>query len=157
MSIGFGFSAGDFISAVELVSTVIDALRSSSSASTEYRELISQLLSLESALLQVKRESEESEKSEESQLAEVIALQQAASQCQRTIDVFLERVKAYQPHLGNDRSESGVTLGNMKDGAKRGWMKVKWAIYKKEDVRKFQADLAGHTASIQLLLATVQM
>jgi hypothetical protein len=36
-------------------------------------------------------------------------------------------------------------------------MKVKWAICKKEDVRKFQADLAGHTASIQLLLATVQM
>jgi hypothetical protein len=151
MSIGFGFSVGDFISAVELVGTVIDALRSSSSASTEYRELISQLLSLESALLQVKIESEESQSAEE------IALLQAASQCQRTIDAFLERVKAYQPHLGNDRSESGVTLGNIKDGAKRGWMKVKWAICKKEDVRKFQADLAGHTASIQLLLATVQM
>jgi hypothetical protein len=151
MSIGFGFSVGDFISAVELVSTVIDALRSSSSASTEYRELLSQLLSLESALLQVKRLEPEF------QCAEFFALQLAASQCKTAIDAFLERVKAYQPHLGNDGSEGGITLGDMKKGAKRRWMKVKWAICKKEDVRKFQADLVGHTASIQLLLTTVQM
>lgn len=54
MSVGFGFSVGDFIAAIELVGTVIDALRSSGSAATEYRELVGQLLSLETALLQVK-------------------------------------------------------------------------------------------------------
>jgi hypothetical protein len=54
MSVSFGFSAGDFIAAIELVGTVIDALLSSSTASLEYRELISQLLSLETALIQVK-------------------------------------------------------------------------------------------------------
>jgi hypothetical protein len=53
MSVGFGFSVGDFIAAIELVGTVIDALRSSGSAATEYRALVSQLLSLETALLQV--------------------------------------------------------------------------------------------------------
>lgn len=36
-------------------------------------------------------------------------------------------------------------------------MKVKWAISETDDVAKFKADIAGHTESIQMLLATVQM
>jgi hypothetical protein len=71
MSVGFGFSAGDFIAAIELVRTVVDALRSSGNAGAEYRELVSQLLILESALIQVKRLE-----FEESQYSEVIALRQ---------------------------------------------------------------------------------
>jgi hypothetical protein len=71
MSVGFGFSAGDFIAVIELVGTVVDALRSSGNAAAEYRELVSQLLSLESALIQVKRLE-----FEESQYSEVIALRQ---------------------------------------------------------------------------------
>jgi hypothetical protein len=55
MSLGFSFSSGDFLAAIELVGTVVDALRSSGNAGAEYRELICQLLSLESALIQVKR------------------------------------------------------------------------------------------------------
>lgn len=69
MSVGFGFSVGDFITAIKLAGTVIDALQSSGSAVKEYRELISQLVSLESALLQVKRLE-----FPESQYAEGIAL-----------------------------------------------------------------------------------
>ena len=55
MSVGFGFSAGDFIAALNLVSTVIDALRDSGDASLEYRELVRQLYTLEQALFRVKR------------------------------------------------------------------------------------------------------
>jgi hypothetical protein len=40
MSVGFGFSAGDFIAALQLVGTVIDALRDSEDSSAEYRSLI---------------------------------------------------------------------------------------------------------------------
>ena len=67
MSVSFGFPIGDLIAAIELVGTVIDALRSSGSAATEYCELVSQLLSLEIALLQVKRLE-----FEEEQYAEVL-------------------------------------------------------------------------------------
>jgi hypothetical protein len=88
MSVGFGFSAGDFIAAIELVGTVIDALRSSGEAGAEYRELVNQLFSLETALLQVKRLE-----FDESQYAEVVALRQAAGQCRRTIDTFWEKVR----------------------------------------------------------------
>jgi hypothetical protein len=143
MSVGFGFSVGDFITAIELVGTVIDALRSSSTASLEYRELISQLLSLETALIQVKRLE-----FEESQYAEVIALRQAAAQCRRTIDGFLKKIEKYQPSLNGSGEGSRV---------RDAWMKVKWAVCRKEDVARFKADLVGHTESIQLLLMTVQM
>lgn len=51
----FGFSVGDFINALELVGRVINALRESSRSGPEYRELVNQLYSLETALLQVKQ------------------------------------------------------------------------------------------------------
>ena len=94
ISVGFGFSVGDFIVAIKLVGTVIDARRSSGSAATEYHELMSQLLGLETALLQGKRLG-----FVEEQHAKVIALRQAAAQCQRTIDGFWRKVVKYQPSL----------------------------------------------------------
>jgi len=144
MSVGFGFSAGDFIAAIELVGTVIDALRASGSARSEYRELVAQPLSLENALIQV-----QGLEFEEGQYGEVIALRQAALQCRRTIDEFWKKMEGYQGVWGNAQG-SGF---RMKDR----WMKIKWAVCEKDDVVRFKADLVGHTESIQLLLTTVQM
>ncbi|KAL2064339.1 hypothetical protein VTL71DRAFT_4833 [Oculimacula yallundae] len=143
MSVGFGFSAGDFIAALNLVSTVVDALRDSGDSSTEYRELISQLYTLETALISVKRIE-----LNDTQHAEHIALMQAASQCQRTIDAFWEKIKKYQPSL-----KTGGTGSRVKDS----WRKVRWAVCRKEDLRAFKANLMGHTESIEMLLTTVQM
>jgi len=143
MSVGFGFSVGDFIAALQLVSTIINALRDSSESSTEYIALLSQLLTLETALLRVKRLEADDE-----QRAEVIALRQAACQCQRTIDVFLEKITKYQPSLRTGGSGSGV---------RNGWRKIQWALCKKEDLLRFKADLVGHTESIELLLTTLHI
>ena len=76
MSVGFGFSAGDFLAAPNLVETVIDALRETSEARTSFRSLIDELYALESALLRVKRHDVDN-----SLYIEKLALQQAASQC----------------------------------------------------------------------------
>ena len=143
MSVGFGFSAGDFIAALNLVGTVIDALRESGRSSSTYRDLIGELYSLESALLRVKRVE-----LDDSQHADAIALRQAASQCQRTIDGFWTETQKYQPHFGQTGSGSKV---------KDSWMKIQWALCKKKDLVEFRAKLRGHTASIELLLMTVQM
>jgi Fungal N-terminal domain of STAND proteins len=141
MPVGFGFSAGDFIAALKLVGTVIDALRESGETSTNYRELISELYSLETALLHVKRlEGDEIPQSE------VISLRQAAAQCQTTIDEFWKKLRKYQPHLGSDGSTSLV---------KSGWIKIKWAICKKDDLARFRADLVGHSQSISVLLNAI--
>jgi hypothetical protein len=76
----------------------------------------------------------------------VIALRQAAAQCQRTIDSFLKRIEKYQPGLSDDR-----------EGVRGKWMRVRWAVCKREDVVRFKADLVGHTESIQVLLMAIQM
>ena len=112
MSVVFGFSVGDFIAALELVATVIDAIRNSGVANTEYRELLRQLYSLETALLQVKRLD-----IDDCLHAELTALRQAAAQCHRTIDEFWENIQAYQPHLGH--KVPGTS--RLKDK----WMKIK--------------------------------
>jgi Fungal N-terminal domain of STAND proteins len=143
MSVGFGFSVGNFISALELVATVVDALRESGESSTEFRALVTQLQTLQIAL-----ESVKSLEIEDGQQGELIALRQAAAQCQKTIETFWEKVKRYQPHL-----RAGGSGSRVKDG----WMKVKWALCKKEDLARFKMDLVSHTESIQLLLATLQM
>jgi Fungal N-terminal domain of STAND proteins len=143
MPVGFGFSAGDFIAALKLVGTVIDALRDSGEAGTAYRELVQELHSLETALLHVKRLN-----GEEIPQAEIISLRQVAAQCQSTIDDFGTKVQKYQPHLSFNHSATPV---------KSGWMKIRWAVCKKDDVAKFKARLAGHTEAISILLNAIAM
>ena len=141
MSVGFGFSVGDFVAAVKLVGIVIDALSASSHSRAELQELLRQLQSLEVALKEV-----ENLEVDTSLFAEVLALKQGAAQCQLTIDDFLRRTQPYQPHSPQSGS-----------GPRGAWKKVKWALCRSKDVKKFRADLLAHTESIQMLLATLQM
>lgn len=143
ISVGFGSSAGDFIAALDLVSTVIDALRDSGDSSTEYRALNSQFFTLETALIKVKRLDVDEE-----QHAEVVSLRQAACQSQNTIDTFWEKIKKHQPSL-----RAGGSGSRVRDG----WFKIKWALCKKDDLLKFKTNLMGHTKSIELLLITLHM
>lgn len=142
MSVGFGFSVGDFLAAIKLVGTVIDALSASSQSSSELRELLRQLYSLETALREVKHLEVD-----ESLYAEVLALKQSAAQCQLTISNFLSRIQSYQPYLLN--SAESTLLGK--------WKRIQWTLCKKKDVMLFKADLLAHTESTQLLLTTIQM
>lgn len=143
MSVGFGFSTGDFIAGIDLIGTIINALNDASTASLEYRELIRQLYSLESALIQVKKV-----KFDGAQHAETVGLWQAASQCHQAIDDFWKTIQKYQPHLREGGSNSRI---------KDSWMRVRWSLCKKDDLAKFKINLSAHTASIQLLLNTLQM
>jgi hypothetical protein len=143
MPVGFGFSVGDFLAVLKLVGAVIDALRESSYASSSFRSLINELYALESALLRVKRLDLDGGHN-----ADKVALRQAASQCQRTIDSFYEKVQKYQPHLQQDGTDSRI---------KDAWAKIKWAICKKGDLETFRAEVRGYTSSIEILLLTIQM
>ena len=139
----FGFSVGDFVAALQLVGTVIDAIRDSGGSRTEYRELINELYGLETALLRVKQLE-----FEEDQRSEYIALRQAAAQCQTTIDAFCARIKKYQKSL---RAEgSGSTLTDTV-------AKLQWKLCRKDDLIKFKTDISAHTQSIQILLAALQV
>lgn len=144
MSVGFGFSVGDFIGAIKLVGTVIDALSSSSKSSSELGELLRQLRSLESALREIAQLEVD-----ETLHAEVLALKQSAAQCHLTITQFLHRTEAYQGHLFCSNATTIVMQSR--------WSKVRWALCKTKDVVLLKANLLAHTESIQLLLTTIQM
>lgn len=69
MSVGFGRSVGDFISALELVAIVVDALRQCGESSSKFEVLVSQLQTLRIAL-----ESIKSLEIDNSQQGEAVAL-----------------------------------------------------------------------------------
>jgi hypothetical protein len=143
MALPFGFSVGDFIAVLELVDTVSASLSEAGGAGPEFHELLHQLFALEYALLRVTQLEVE-----DAQRSEYIALRQVACQCQLTIDNFWHRMKKYQKHL-----RTGDSGSQLRDG----WMKIKWALCKSEDVAKFKVDIAAHTQSILLLLSTLQL
>jgi hypothetical protein len=143
MSVGFGFSSGDFIAALKLVTTVVSALWDSEGSSTEYQALVSQLETLETVLLRVQKLEPD-----DSYHVELVALRQAAAQCQKTINRFWGNILKYQPSF--DIHGSGNRLRD-------GWKKVQWALCKKEELIRFKIDLMGHTESIELWLTIVQM
>lgn len=141
MSVGFGFSVGDIIAAIELVVVIVDALQASGSATTEYRELIGQLASLENILRQLKSLSVN-----EGQYACLVGLHQEVAQCHQTIDIFWQGIRKYEPFLSNDGTRGGIA--NLKSA----WAKVQWSKCRKEDVARFKLDLVGHTQRIQVRL-----
>ncbi|KXS95844.1 hypothetical protein AC578_1195 [Pseudocercospora eumusae] len=132
----FGFSVGDFVAALELVGTVVASLRESGGAKSQFRELLQELYTLETALLKVKQLD-----FEEEQRAEFIALTQAACRCQVTINEFWKRAKKWQKHLAPGAA----------------WMKVRWSLFKSQELARFKADIAAHSQSISVLLAAMQM
>lgn len=143
MVVPFGFAVGDFIAGIELVHDLIKALKESEGSSAEFIELMRELYSLERALLQVK-----ALKLELAQESLLLPLEQAASQCQETIDQFLRKNKKFQSSLregGSKNSWRGVLC------------KIQWRLYKKEDVSAFRAMLSGHTSSINMLLLVLQV
>ncbi|KAL8918354.1 MAG: hypothetical protein Q9172_005454 [Xanthocarpia lactea] len=144
MSVGFGFSVTDFIGAIKLVVTVIDALSPSSTNSSELQELYQQLRNLETTLRHI-----DQLEVDDSLHAHVIALKQSAAQCQSTITDFLCKTQSYEAHLL-------CTNGGPRNLHSE-WNKVKWALCKKKHVIQFKQDLSAHVQYIQLPLNLIQM
>lgn len=143
MSVGFGFSAGDFIAGIQLVRQVTSSLQSSAGSALEYRTLVNELFSLERAMLEVK-----ALRIEDYEAAKLDALKYAATQCQATVDLFLAKIRKYQPSLNAQGSGSKV-----RDSIR----KIQWALCTKPDLDAFRAEVIGHTGSINILLATIQL
>ena len=143
MSVGFGFSVGDFITGLRLLWNIVDALNGCGEATADYRGLIEDTLSLETAFVQVKRLE-----FGESLVSEHDALKKAVSHVEGIVKTFHDKTTKFRKPL----SEGGSAL-RVQDA----WKKVQWALFKKEDVAKFRQQLRDCTGTINLLLATTQM
>lgn len=143
MAAAFGFSVSDFITAINLVRDVINALNDTNGSSKEYLETISELRGLEIALIQVKAQY-----SETLQLDQRNALCQVVQECESTIEDFLASLHKYHGHL--DRAGS---RNKWKDAVR----KVQWHLCIAGDVPKYRLRIVSHVQNIEMLLATIQM
>jgi hypothetical protein len=94
IAMSFGFSATDFVKAIELVASLVDALRASGEARSRFSDLIGELYALESTLIQVKRLRLPDELEFQRR-----AVHTAASRCQDSIEKFWCKISTLQPHL----------------------------------------------------------
>ncbi len=139
----FGFSVGDFLAAIELVHDLAFALSHSRGSGTKFRGLIQELYALERVMIEIK--TLQMPPGLESQLWMV---QQATSQIQTVITKFLQQNDIYMQYLGQVSSSRWW---------KTSFYKVKWALYKADDVEELRASLRGHTVAMGLMLQVLQM
>lgn len=142
---GFGFSVGDFIAGISLVKKLIRALNDAAGSRAAYRKLISELLSLEEALTDISKlrlgQAQESQK---------LALQRVATQCQTSIETFLHKNAKFNGSLGIQPSTTSPTW-------RTNLHKMQWALYKDTAVYDLRAEIAAHTATLNVTLATIQV
>lgn len=140
MPFPFGVSIGDFIVCIDLIKTVIQSLQEAYGSGDQYRGLLRSLQSLESALLLVRNVKAYDPVAQ-------TALHRAIIQCRATLSKFLEKIEKYHPSL-----KLGGSINCLKDSIR----KIQWALYAKEDIAVFQAEISGHTDSIIMLLHNAQ-
>ncbi|KAE9380662.1 hypothetical protein N431DRAFT_134541 [Stipitochalara longipes BDJ] len=139
MTPAFGFSVGDFVSAIELCAKVSRALKDSAvGASKEYQNVILELHALQNVLSRLA-----ALEPNESNINHVNAIRGMALTCQLPLQEFLSSLTQYENAMGP------WAKGSLRGAGK----KTKWAIFATEEVRQLRALISAKTISINLLLA----
>lgn len=141
MAVPFGFSIGDFVAGINLIITCVQSIRGTRGSSAEFMALSTQLESLKSALATVT-----SLNLERAAPQEHLAIQEATTRCQRSIEGFVQAIAKYQPWL---------------QPSKKGWRanvrKIQWACCRRKDIEDFRDQLARHASSMSIMLTSLQV
>ncbi|KAL2012480.1 hypothetical protein VTN00DRAFT_5 [Thermoascus crustaceus] len=140
---GFGFSVGDFVTGIKLAKDLVQALSNGTGAQPAYRRLIAELNNLVRVLNDI-RSVQLTSDSDNSQTA---VLEEAVSQCQRTIEAFLQRNAKFQSSLGDKRTASRLRAN---------LHKIQWAVGRKDEVDQLRVEILGHTTTINTILIARQ-
>lgn len=142
---GFGFSVGDFIAGISFVRKLIRALNDAAGSRLAYRKLISELLNLEDALTEVSKLQ-----LSQAQESQGLALQRVATQCQTSIETFLRKNIKFKESLGTQTHTALPTW-------RVNLHKMQWALCRDTAVDDLRTEIAAHTATLNVTLATIQM
>ena len=137
----FGFSAGDFISAIGLTIKISKALRETGGASAECRMILQDLQNLQQVLqlLQDLRPAD-------GNLSHVNAIRGLAVTCLIPLKEFAEKI---------DKSYGSMASVSSSDhNLRRSGKKAQWTVFAVEEVAKFRSVVVAKVASIGLLLGT---
>ncbi|KAH8704057.1 hypothetical protein BGW36DRAFT_287612 [Talaromyces proteolyticus] len=148
MAGAFGFSAGDFITGIQLAKDVVYALSDTRGARPCFQSLASELNTLRCALREINCIGNDVDESvSASTRAARSELGNAVEQCQQVIETFLTRNKKFHKSLGNERCTSRLRAN---------WHKIEWAVGRKSEVDGLRAQILGHTTTINTLLISMQ-
>jgi hypothetical protein len=140
----FGYSAGDFFTAIQLIVEVASALREAGGSAQEYQKIHDELDTLKAALEQVAN-LEHIPGLEET----VYAIKSTVATCHVPLREFLASIQHYDASLNKSRAG-----GVMKDVA----YKIRWRATKKaESVSKLRSEICGYVGSINMLIGLYQM
>lgn len=141
MATGFGFSVGDLFLALKLIKDSIEAVNDSKGASADYGSLIKEIVGLQDGLDAV----EELQLDPSLSTKQATALARSINSCQESVNDFFTTISKYQPHLHANSS-----------GFYSSFRKITWSLCKRDDVKKFRAQLGRHSSAINMLLISFQ-
>jgi hypothetical protein len=141
-------SVGDIISVSLLIKDILLALDSTRDSSAQYQSIVKELYVLDISLLQVEKLAKADEVT--SQVHAIYdTAKETAEKCKGLVAAFLQRIKDYDKSLNQNGSGNQV-----KDFAR----KLKWKMAgMEEEASKFRSEIMGHSESINMLLATIQV
>lgn len=142
-NMSFGFSAGDFIAAANLIKDVISAV--SGNSRSEYFALELELHALQRALFEI-----EHLRSVAGQEIAVNSVKAAALMCQYPLDEFLSKLKSYEAEFSDQPA-----MGKDGNAMKRFGKSVKWKFDMSDEVLKLRAYISGHVGSLNMRLTTL--
>jgi hypothetical protein len=132
----FGFSVGDFVTGLNLIKQVLDALNSSTGSASDFRALLGTLKSLENAFKICDLIFQQCDGLEPSARAKADSIQQqllsAHEQSKGVLETFLSSVGAYKDAFVDHR------IGLLRHVRKVTWLSHKGAV------AKLERDLKGH-------------
>ena len=148
MAVPFGFSAGDFIATINLVKDIIAALDNTSGSKPAYQRLRAELVAFDDALIKV-----QCLEVDPAQSPQKVALGMVAAQCCDAINRFLNKNSKFQKTLGQ-AAQPGPRRRISR--WRTGLHKLQWALMKEDSVDSLRAEVAGHAATINLILNLIQ-
>jgi hypothetical protein len=134
----FGFSFGDFVTALKLIRDISFALRDVSGAATEYRLLLEELQHLEMILKQLQDMRMWSAQSQ----TNYNAICGMARTIEKPLIEFLNKIKKYDRRLGLSQGNTMKNVGR----------KLHWAFAMKEEIPQLRATITMKILSLSLLL-----
>lgn len=142
-----GWSIGDIIACSQLTYKLIQALRDSGGAKTDYQDLINDLSSIHRTLLEVEQMHHASQLT----TATVNAILFEAHSLAKIMDDFLATIEAYHSAL------SGLTARSSTNRYRDLVKKLRWSFSETDGVEALRKRLASHSQSIITLIAVATL
>ena len=138
MTPAFGFSVGDFVSAIQLIRKICKALQTVGGASTHYQRVLIELNGLSNVLLELERIEPT-----EDDAGQINTLRAMLHACQLLLHDFLAKLEKYQESLTPfSRSSTLQAAGR----------KTQWAVKMERETEKVRACVVANVVYINAFL-----